>query len=169
LNAFDLMLKMTFVFPGIILCVDSSLSPEERERLYSELERYFEIFTSKEDPKKVIVVLTKTDLIDDEILFEIEKEISKLGFLENYQILPITNQKPIEVKDQFIEAFEILFSEELISFDYTNLHPKFMNKLFDNSRIDDHGWNSDGTAFVSGTGLRTIISPILGEIKHANG
>ncbi|MCE7736365.1 MAG: GTPase HflX [Candidatus Heimdallarchaeota archaeon] len=169
LSAFDLMLRLTFVFPGIILCIDSSLSEEERQRQYSELERYFEIFTSKEDPKRVIVALTKTDLINDEVLFEVKNEISKLDFLGDYELLPISNQDPQNVKDKFIEAFEILFSEELITFNFSNLQPKFMNKLFNSSRIDEHGWNSDGTAFVHGTGIKAIVAPILGEIKNANG
>ena len=168
LSAFDLMLRLTFVFPGIILCVDSSLSEKERQRQYSELERYFEIFTSKEEPKRVIVGLTKTDLINDEILFEIKNEISKLDFLGDYELLPISNKDPKDVKDKFVEAFEILFGEELIAFNFTNIQPKFMNKLFNSSRIDEHGWNSDGTAFVSGTGIKAIVAPILGEIKNAN-
>lgn len=169
LSAFDLMLKMTFVFPGIILCIDSSLSEKERQRQYTEIEQYFDIFTSKEDPKRVIVVLTKIDLITDEEQFEVTKEVSKLQFLGNYEILSTTSQDTSGVKEQFLEAFEGLFSEELIAFDFTSLHPRFMNKLFNSSRIDDHGWNADGTGFVSGTGIKAIIAPILGEIKNATG
>ncbi len=169
LTAFDLMLKMTFVFPGIILCIDSTLSESNRESQYNDLARYFEIFTTEEDKKRVIVAITKTDLVDDETQQIIVKEANALEFLEDAVILQVNKNDPNLMKEMFLEAFEELFGDELLSFNFPNIAPKFINKLFNASRIEGHGWNNDGTGFISGIGIKSILTPIIGEIKNENG
>ncbi|MHA2101589.1 MAG: HflX-like GTP-binding protein [Candidatus Kariarchaeaceae archaeon] len=169
LSSFDLMLQLTFVFPGILLCIDSSLSEDQRKQQYSDISRYFELFTSKESPKKVIIAITKTDLVKEDQLFEINREIASLPFLQTFEIIQISSQNKVQVKAKFRDAFERLFADELLSFSFEKIHPKFVNRLFNISRIDDHGWNADGTGFISGIGIRSILGPLIGEIKNANG
>lgn len=169
LTAFDLMLKMTFVFPGIILCIDSSLSDSNRESQYSDLAKYFGIFTTEEDKKKVLVAITKTDLVEEDTLDNIIDEIYDLDFLDNVVIIKTNKNDPNIVKEMFLEGFEELFGDELLSFNFPNVPPKFINKLFNVSRIEGHGWNSDGTGFISGIGIKSMLTPIIGEIKNENG
>ena len=163
------MLQLTFVFPGIVICIDSSLSSDQRIHQYADIEQYFKIFTNEDNPKKVIVAITKIDLISSEELFEINHEIDSLNFLKTYVKISVSSKNEREMKQQFIDVFEELFYESLISFDFTSIHPRYMNKLFDVSRVEDHGWNKDGTAYMSGMGIKSQIAPILGEIKNANG
>ncbi|OLS20847.1 MAG: hypothetical protein HeimC2_35680, partial [Candidatus Heimdallarchaeota archaeon LC_2] len=115
------------------------------------------------------VTITKTDLIDENILDIIMDEIYDLEFLDKIVILKTNKDEPDIVKEMFLEAFEELFGDELLSFNFPNIPPKYINKLFNASRIEGHGWNTDGTGFISGIGIKSILAPIIGEIKNANG
>lgn len=70
--------------------------------------------------------------------------------LEVYDIIETQSDKPQELIESTINAFEDLFSEDLIEFIFESVNPSVFSKLHNISRIKTQNWNSDGTANIVG-------------------
>jgi len=163
LSAFELMLTEVFSFAGMILCLDTSLPFEQWKSQLEDYRDYVDRFTGDNTPR-IIVALTKIDLVDQEIVQEMRTHLYAQEWLEKMIIIESRNDKVEETQQQFLTAFEELFADELTQFFYQHLHPSTASRIHDVARVENQEWHSDGTTSLSGIGPKHLLDELKGEI-----
>ena len=165
LNAFELMLYQIFSFPGMVLCLDTSNPLFIIDLHLEQFREYFDTFNKISTPRKLLIILTKSDLISSERLDHIISSVSSQPWLPQFEMISISKNDPEKLINDFKVSFEKLFHSDLYHFDFKHVTPRIASKLHESARIDAHGWNSDGTAWMKGVGIRSLIMPFVGDTK----
>ncbi len=163
LNAFELMLDSIFSFSSMIICIDSSTPSDQWSEQLQDIEKYFHEF-AKENNFKIIIALTKTDLVEHTQL--LKESIAKEDWLDNYRILETRMDQPEKVKNEFIAIFEDLFNDKVVQFKFQNLHPSHASKIHENTRVIDQEWLDDGKTNMTVIAPQVIIKRLMGDVNR---
>jgi GTP-binding protein HflX len=163
LSAFEVMLSAIFSFSGLMLCIDASRGEEHAKLALSDFEEYVDRFTGDKKPR-ILIFLTKSDLVDPDEVRDLKAVVHHQEWLEEYEIITSSFHKPEALKQNFQDAFERLFADELLQFYYPHLSPSDASKLHDVARIMEQEWHNDGTTSLNGIGPKKILNQIRGEM-----
>jgi len=163
ISAFDLMLTEIFSFSGVVLCLNSTLSMDRWKTHLQDYLDYVDRFAGEIAPK-MIIVLTKADLVSVERLQEYRSYLSGEDFEAESRVIE-TRVDQMEASQQaFITAFEDLFEDQLLEFHYQHLQPGTASRIHNVARIESQEWHNDGTTTLTGVGPLKLLNELKGEI-----
>lgn len=144
IEAFSLMLESIFSSDILMLAIDASGNEHQFTDQLRSLLKYYQKFASIRKKYKIIFVLTKCDLIDQEIyasrIETIDKEVEDVNLLELYETVGVRQDKPEYVRKSLTKIIDLLLDTELVSFEYEGLDQSETSRVYNHARITNEKW-----------------------------
>jgi GTP-binding protein HflX len=168
IDAFALMLQSVFSSDILMLGLDASAGEDQFKDQLNSLMEYFGKFAIEDQKYKIIYVLTKCDLTEEETYSEYSKLIDEIAddtaLLSSYEILGVRSDKPELVRKSFVRILDMMLEKDLISFEYQGLNQSEVSLIHDHARVIDELWK-DGRLNITGIIPKQSLLKNLGNLK----